>query len=222
VAEKLLLLSLSLGVALIALELGLRLFWDGFYLKDADPYVTASEARGWRNLPDTVARRGEPEFVFTASHDALGHRTDPEAAARPAAQKRVFVLGDSFAYGIGVQDQETFCARLEQLDPRLDAFNGGVTGYGTAQQLLQLRDEGETVQPDAVVIAFFWNDIGNSYKRDFPHFRLVDGELREPEPKRVAAPAPRRSASRCSISAIPCAPTSKRTGSACITGRTAT
>ena len=195
-AEKLLLVSLSLGVALIALELGLRLFWGGFYLKDAEPYATGSETRGWRNLPDTVARRGEPEFVFTASHDALGHRTDPGAAARPAAEKRVFVLGDSFAYGIGVQDDETFCARLEQLDPRLDAFNGGVTGYGTGQELLQLRDEGEAVQPDAVVIAFFWNDVGNSYNRDFPHFQLVDGELREPGRKRAAAAAPPRSERR--------------------------
>ena len=192
VLANLLLLIFSLLLALLAFEGGLRLFWDGYYVKDQDAYATPSATRSWQNLPDVAPTRGEPEFVFRATHDSLGHRRGAAAASPGSPEKRVFVLGDSFTYGIGVQDHETFCARVEQLDPRLELVNGGVNGYGTAQQLVMLREDGPRLRPDAVLVAFFWNDVGNSYNREHPRFRLFDGVLRDPDPVPVAAPGPGR------------------------------
>jgi hypothetical protein len=79
----------SVLVSLVGLELGLRLFWDGYYLKVSEPYAMPHATRGWCNLPDTVVTDGEPEFLVTATHDRFGHRGAPVARertpGRPAA-----------------------------------------------------------------------------------------------------------------------------------------
>jgi lysophospholipase L1-like esterase len=176
------LLGATLLLLLVALELGLRAFWGGFYLKGDRAYVEPSATRGWANTPSTTAVYGEPEFHFDVKHNALGFRGAEVPAAKPPGKLRVLVLGDSFTYGIGVADDQTFSARLEALDPRFEVLNSGVNGYGTAQELLLLRDQGMALRPDVVLVVFFWNDLANNYMRDFPRFRLQDGELIWPEP----------------------------------------
>lgn len=47
-----------------------------------------------------------------------------------------------------------------------------------AQQLLMLRELGPRLDPDVVVLAFFWNDLCESYAPGYAHFELVDDELR--------------------------------------------
>jgi lysophospholipase L1-like esterase len=187
------LLGATLALCLAGLELGLRAFWDGFYLKESKGYAAPSATRGWMNRPGITAVYGEPEFRIEVTHNSRGFRGPEVPASKPPGKIRVLVLGDSFTYGIGVADDETFSARLAQLDPRLEVLNTGVNGYGTAQELLSLRDDGLALRPDLVLVAFFWNDVGNSYKRAFPRFELDGAELRWPEPQVAAAPeAPRR------------------------------
>ncbi|MEX2207632.1 MAG: SGNH/GDSL hydrolase family protein [Myxococcota bacterium] len=175
-------LMATVALVLVGFELGLRAFWGGFYLKGDRTYVEPNATRGWSNKPSTTAVYGEAEFHFDVNHDAHGFR-GPEIAKEKAPGKlRVLVLGDSFTYGIGVADDETFSARLEALDPRYEVLNTGVNGYGTAQELLLLRDQGLALRPDVVVVVFFWNDVGNNYVRAFPRFQLSDGALVWPEP----------------------------------------
>jgi len=176
----LLLATVALVVAVS--ELGLRAFWGGFYLKGDRLYVTSSATRGWANRPSTKAVYGEPEFHFDVKTNALGFRGPEVPTEKPPGKLRVLMLGDSFTYGIGVADDETFSARLEALDPRFEVLNTGVNGYGTAQELLLLRDLGLALHPDVVVIAFFWNDVGNNAGARFPSFKLKNGELVWPEP----------------------------------------
>ncbi|MFQ5512792.1 MAG: SGNH/GDSL hydrolase family protein [Myxococcota bacterium] len=176
------LLLLTLAATLVALEVGLRLFWDGFYLKLEKAYATYHPTRGWKNKPGAYVPYGEPEFATMVRHDSWGFRSREHPLERVPGKLRIFALGDSFTYGIGVENDETFCARLEQLDSRLEVLNGGVNGYGTSQELLQLKEEGLAFHPDLVLIGFFWNDVGNSYRRPKPAFRLEGGVLRYPPP----------------------------------------
>lgn len=190
---RLALLAGTLALCALALELGLRAFWTGFYLKEGQTYATASDTRGWANKPGITTVYGEAEFAIDVTHNALGYRGHEISREKPPGVRRVLVLGDSFTYGIGVADDETFSARLERAVPGLEVLNTGVNGYGTAQELLLLRDEGLALQPDLVLVAFFWNDVGNNY-RPFPRF-VLDGErLVWPEPKQVAplVPVPHR------------------------------
>jgi lysophospholipase L1-like esterase len=180
----------TLALCALALEVGLRAFWTGFYLKEAKSYAAPDAVRGWKNKPSATAVYGEAEFRIEVTHNALGYRDREIAREKPPGVRRVLLLGDSFAYGIGVADDETFAARLERLQPGLEVINTGVNGYGTAQELLLLRDEGLALAPDVVLLAFFWNDVGNSYNRAFPHFRLEGERLVWPEPMAVSPAAP--------------------------------
>jgi hypothetical protein len=185
-------LGLVLGLA--GLELGLRIFWDGYYEKVPKAYVAPHASRGWQNRPNARVDYGEPEFSIVVEHNAWGFRSPPVTPEKPDGVFRVLSLGDSMTYGIGVQQDETFSAVLQSLDPRLEVINTGVNGYGTSQELLLLREDGLQFHPDLVLVAFFWNDVENSYLRDFPAFKLADGELiypeRGPEVDLAAPPPP--------------------------------
>src|SRR5262245_43348279 len=95
---RLLLLLLSSAFAIVALELGLRAVWSGFYLKDAEPYTEGDALRGWRNRPNIVVEYGEPEFKVTIRQNSWGFRGGPLEQAKGTRQ-RVLMLGDSFTYG---------------------------------------------------------------------------------------------------------------------------
>jgi lysophospholipase L1-like esterase len=189
-------LALTIALVAVGFELGLRAFWGGFYLKGDHAYVEPSATRGWANKPSTTAVYGEAEFHFDVNHNALGFRGPEVEPEKTPGRLRVLVLGDSFTYGIGVADDESFSARLAALDPRFEVLNTGVNGYGTAQELLLLRDQGLALRPDVVVVMFFWNDVGNNYVRKFPRFALQDGALIWPEPMIVEkkSSAPKRRA----------------------------
>jgi hypothetical protein len=202
---RLALLAAALGLVLGVLEIGLRLFWDGFYLKTPKGYAHSDPVRGWANRPDVSVPYGEPEFHTIVTHNHFGYRSPPVEHERTPGRVRVLVLGDSFAYGVGVQDRETFSAGLESLAPELEVIDTGVNGYGTSQELLLLRDEGLAFQPDVVLVAFFWNDVANSYTNRAVHFALEGGELRYP-PAPAPTPSPAEAAARAAdFSAAPSA-----------------
>ncbi len=182
VLGRIVLLVATIAGLAVGFELGLRAFWGGFYLKGDRTYVEPSATRGWANVPSTTAVYGEPEFHFDVKQNALGFRGAEVPAEKAPGRLRVLMLGDSFTYGIGVADDQSFSARLEALDPRFEVLNAGVNGYGTAQELLLLRDQGLALRPDVVVVVFFWNDLANNYMRDVARFRLEDGALVWPEP----------------------------------------
>jgi hypothetical protein len=90
---------------------------------------------------------------------------------KPPGVYRIAVLGDSYAEALSVDLEETFWWLLAQrlqaceLQPgkRFEAVNFGVSGYGTAQQLLTLRHRGWEYSPDLVLLAFFpGNDVRNN------------------------------------------------------------
>jgi lysophospholipase L1-like esterase len=180
------LITASLLVCLLVIEGGLRLFWSGYYFKNPGGYARPSATLGWENKPSATVDYGEPEFSTVVRHNSLGFRSPEIPPEKPEGVCRIVVLGDSFAYGVGVENEETFSARIEELDPRLQVINTGVNGYGTAQQLLTLAEKGLRFEPDLVIVAFFWNDVANSYKREVVRFRLEDDTLVYPEPAPVA------------------------------------
>jgi lysophospholipase L1-like esterase len=76
---------------------------------------------------------------------------------------RLFALGDSFTFGLGVADDETWPARLEQrLGGRVPGgvrvINSGVVSYGAFQEMNMLRERGLAMRPSVVIHALYWND----------------------------------------------------------------
>ena len=152
------------------------------YLYDAD--------LGWRNIPQWRATtRGK-----TLTINSHGLRDKEYDYEKPTGCKRILVLGDSFAWGYGVSDDEIFTEVLEnQLADNTNAIqviNTGVSGWGTDQEFLFLRNEGFRYDPDLVVLAFFLvNDPGNNvnsrqYGLNKPVFADIDLTLlNTPVPK---------------------------------------
>lgn len=74
----------------------------------------------------------------------------------------VLCLGDSFTFGEGVREGDTYPAQLEKLlnkdAGRITVFNGGVQGYGTRQALFFFERYGRALKPDVVILGFVLND----------------------------------------------------------------
>jgi hypothetical protein len=155
-------LAVSLGASFLLAELLARAF-VGSPLAERLPLelVRANRARGWEMVP------GKEHYTYQhrVAVNSLGLR-GPEVAAKAAGEQRVLFLGDSLTYGQGVADEETLPAALERALRVGDAevrswsvVNGGVRAYGTAQELGLLDELGARVQPDFVLLGWYWNDV---------------------------------------------------------------
>ena len=163
------LFGLLLGLGLC--ELGVRLF------SRADPIAENTWSRvvkteehmgllhavdpvlGWRNRPGADTIFESPEFRVHIRMNELGMRGGALPRTRPAGRRRILLLGDSFVFGWGVEEGETFAAELGRRLPESEPIAMGVAGWGTDQELLWLRDEGLRLQPDVVVLCFYINDL---------------------------------------------------------------
>jgi lysophospholipase L1-like esterase len=101
--------------------------------------------------------------------------------AKPVGTLRVLALGDSHTQGYEVRQEATFSAVLERYlrthGMRAEVLNAGVSGFGTAEELAFLENEGYRYQPDVVVVAFYANDFEDNLKADL--FGLDKGGLVE-------------------------------------------
>ena len=127
-----------------------------------------------------AARDEAPDYRVTVRTNALGLR-GPEAAPQPpAGVTRVLVLGDSFAFGYVVEDEESFPRRLEtrwRAEGRtVEVLNAAVPGYSADHHLVYLRTRGLALEPDLVLVALCENDID-----DLGWSRLALGPDRLPE-----------------------------------------
>jgi hypothetical protein len=136
--------------------------------------------RGWAlkpNLRDAPVDGGQR--LNSNSRGVRGGGEHAEARARGTT--RIVVLGDSFTFGEGVGDEDTYCAQLERLLPGTEVINLGVHGYGHDQMLLYLREEGIRYRPDVVLLGFLTIDMERNVLgfRDYakPRFVLEHGSL---------------------------------------------
>lgn len=162
-------------VALVAAEIVLRLAWTP-PAERSTPSFGPHPAYTVAPLAGVTGVFASWEYEHGFTHTAQGLRGRVVFGAEPAAgiEKRVLFLGDSFTYGIGSEDDETFVALLDAAWPRAEVANGGVNGYGTREALAFLDRFGAAFRPDLTVLVFFWNDLEDNVGRTKPEFRLDD------------------------------------------------
>ncbi|NBO18101.1 MAG: hypothetical protein EBV03_02545 [Proteobacteria bacterium] len=133
---------------------------------------------GWTHIPDISGEFNRREFSTTITTNSLGLR---EHELQPKQHFRVAVLGDSFAWGHGVEQSERFSDRLQALTG-VETVNFGMVGYGPVQYYLQLPRVLAT-EPDLVILTFcLQNDFGDNvssfrYGRYKPYAVLENGTL---------------------------------------------
>jgi hypothetical protein len=115
--------------------------------------------------------------------NARGFRgRDPVGDAVPAGRTRVVCSGDSFTFGEGLADQDTWCRGLGALDPARETVNMGQGGYGIDQAWLWYRRDARDLQHQAQVFAFIAHDLVRMGAVDFggygkPRLRLDAGRV---------------------------------------------
>lgn len=150
-----------------------------------DPGMIQYDPRlGWRLTPGWQGEHRHHDFTARYRVSAEGFRDDP---ARPATRRGrvIAVVGDSFTFGLGVNDADPFVSRLNQAGPHT-YLNLALPGSSTDQQALLLEEVLPRYRPDAVwLVVYVGNDLlDNQRARPLqvnaakPYFELRAGELR--------------------------------------------
>jgi hypothetical protein len=195
--QNLLLTLISVLVTLVLIEIGLRVVGrspspqlpaveteeelaedgateaagDAARARNMTPRYDPSPRLGWHLHPDTTqVFRLRGEFDTTVRSNQLGFR-GPPLGPRPDDVVRYVVIGDSYAFGWGVEEDSTYAAQLERLleasaadDQRFEVVNAALPGFGTFQRLRAL----ESILPlgvDAVIAEFSAsNDVVDDWR----------------------------------------------------------
>jgi hypothetical protein len=158
------LLTVTFVVLVGIAELTIKLYFFGFYdspkwlLTPSDDPTLVYELRPGAEITATYLTPRQRDWKYSASINAQGFRGNP--AQDRGTRPRVIVVGDSNAFGLGVDDDETFSVVLEQrLEGRAEVLNWGVPGYNLVQIMELLRTRGRPYEPDVVVYALHFNDL---------------------------------------------------------------
>lgn len=173
------LVLLVVGPVLLEGGLSAVVYWRG-----SQRGVRYHEDYGWKPYAN-VSREGAMwGRDRPAKSNSAGWR-DRERTRVPAPKiLRIAAIGDSFTFGVGVDDGERFTDVMEAMQPGVEVLNFGMNGFGTDQELEVLRHEALDYSPSIVLcMTYLGNDlldITHSLRHRWPKPRYVldGGELR--------------------------------------------
>ena len=158
------LMVVSITIALLICEGSVRIFGLGGTSLTRGMLHQYDPDAGWRCYPNLDTRYILPEsFNVRVRCNSQGLRDSEKRFAKPPGIRRIVVLGDSFMWGYGVENEEMFSAVLQDLISGSETVNFGVNGYSTVQELVRLEIEGLRYEPDVTVLVFVWNDLEDNF-----------------------------------------------------------
>lgn len=131
-----------------------------------------------------VRRNIEFKYKFQTNDHGLRYKNLP--TTKGEGEWRVFLLGDSFTEGVGVEADQTFSALLEKhfgdkMGNDIRFINGGMTGTGPLQYWRVFENVGLIYDPDAVLVCLFADDVSNmpsNLTRDMLYRRFEEPDRR--------------------------------------------
>ncbi|MCU1268061.1 MAG: lipolytic protein family [Acidobacteria bacterium] len=184
IAAKLLLIAFGLLFGCVLAEIALRVAgysYPEFYQPD--------EMRGYALRPNMEGwYRKEGAAYIHINSDGLRDRE--HAKTKSPDTIRIAVIGDSYPEALPVSIEETFwsvmagnLATCNAWGKKIEVINFGVSGYGTAQELITLREHVWQYSPDIVMLAVTTNnDVSDNLRElkktdQVPYFADRDGKL---------------------------------------------
>jgi lysophospholipase L1-like esterase len=162
-------------VALIAAELVLRManlgpaphpVSAGKVVRDSsDPVLRFEHRPNSARVRVFQQSRNDVPRIALYSIDQHGFRRPGVELQKPPGSFRIACLGDSFTFGTGLGDHETWPALLPgmlneaQDGPTFEVMNCGVGGYNTIQEAAYLEQRVLRFEPDLVVCCLYLNDV---------------------------------------------------------------
>lgn len=179
---KISLIIFSLIFSIIFCEIIVRIFFPQkllFNISQWDQYV------GFTNIPNIEGYSETEDFKMHMKINSHGLRDREYEYHKPLNTLRLGVFGDSFTFGEGVQNNETYPKYLENLFQMnkniknlgvdVEVLNFGIGKTGTSHQLAFYQKEGQKYNLDIVIIGFF---SGNDFEDNWGGvFYLKNNEL---------------------------------------------
>ncbi len=179
--RNVLLLVISLIVSLLGLELCVRLFLPpppGFPTKGGPHFLLADALRAdlthqpWDTLSKDIVCSIVYGQQYSGIFDLSAARRDivmPDAfTPRPGARRSVLHLGDSMAFGFGLNRDETFTADLERLEPGVQHINAGIPGTAPDAYFAVMQSWIATYKVDLVVMHIYEGNDLDGLDSHFP------------------------------------------------------
>lgn len=188
-------LLVTVFVLLAGTEIVLRLT---YHPENLGTVIQFDPVTGWSLKPNSMLISDDPQrgLHYRVDVDSLGLRDREIAVPKTPGRKRILIIGDSVAFGSGVEADERFSDRLQKMLPGdVEVINGSVPGWGNDQEMLFYEHYLRRLHPDIVVLQFTGgNDVVNNElngplieQGSKPRFRCV-GDSLVLEPVKVPPP----------------------------------
>ena len=172
-------------IAFVAVEVLLNLYVN--YIAQRHQLFRPDPKAGWINIPNldtTRTNSAHREWRIITDHN--GHRMISQSS-RPG--NSIFILGDSLAFGEGVDIEDRFDVKMQPALPGKRIINTGTMGYGTDQEYVVFRKWKDRMKAgDTILILLNESDYFDVLRRRFagrakPYFEVVGNSyvLRPPE-----------------------------------------
>lgn len=186
-------LALALAIGLLAAEAILHWRQGDLAARDRlDPgMIQYDRDLGWRLTPGWSGNHQHADFSARYSIHALGFRNDAPLAVGMQDAALTLLVGDSFTFGFGVNDDQTFVHRLQQTKPAGTWYaSAAVPGYSTDQQALLVERRLIALRPGRIVlVVYLGNDLLDNLRPTplqartrKPRFELRHEGVELPEP----------------------------------------
>lgn len=150
---------------------------------------------GWKNAPNISNKPKNHGQIYT---NAQGMRNSQDFSTEPDGKPRLMIVGDSYSFGHGISNEETFAHVLNKVHmPDWQVMNLSVSATGTDQNYLMYEHYGEKFNPDIVLLGFYVLDFNrNTFSfRDYAkpmYVPMEDGTLKlthspVPSPEKLIA-----------------------------------
>ena len=170
--RELFLIVFSTVLALLGAELVLGHYFPQRtvrqFLEDRPAMYRSSEALFTELLPNFQGILREAEFETAIRVNSLGYRQD-EFDPHKSTQRRILMIGDSFTFGYGVEESDSYPRVLEReltqtgsgnVSAPIEVINAGVPTWWTDAYYLYLKERGLALEPDLILLGLFTgNDI---------------------------------------------------------------
>lgn len=174
---RLIFLGVSFVFSLFVAEIAVRLVRPQAVMTVSQGLYQPDEPRRYRIAPGFRGRiTNQAEFDTEIVTNQEGLR-GPEVGPKPPGGIRILAIGDSFTFGVGAQQEETWPAWLERRMRNAQVLNAGAPGFGVPDEVAWFEQYGGALDPDVVVVAVFLaNDLQDA-SPDQPKVAVVDGAL---------------------------------------------
>lgn len=161
---------ISLSIGLLIGEFAIRIFFPQvtspvqfFYDEKLGGMVPVPNQKGFKDHPKV--------YHYEYRNNDIGMRDTRQVGDFEKYPHKILCLGDSFTYGWGVNDNETFANILEKKINKdtIAVLNAGVSGVGTDYALKFFQVRGQELAPNTVIYFYFDNDINDNKANAYFH-----------------------------------------------------